>query len=131
MEIKLKPAIIFKIKLKGLINMKKGFTLIEIMIVIAIIGILASMAIPNFRKARDHANEVKCWEGTSLLTRCCEQYNCEYHSYPSKLDDLKQYIRGDKLPICPKGGIIRFLEGYGTEIVECSEHGCASATWGG
>ena len=42
--------------------MKKGFTLVEIMIVVAIIGLLAAIAIPNFIKARETSQINACIE---------------------------------------------------------------------
>ena len=51
---------------------RAGFTLIEIMIVIAIIAILAGIAIPNFREARAEAKLVECRQGMMAIANALE-----------------------------------------------------------
>ena len=46
--------------MKQMKQMKQGFTLVEIMIVVAIIGLLASIAIPSFMKARTQSQQNAC-----------------------------------------------------------------------
>ena len=59
---------------------RRGFTLIELMIVIAIIGILAAIAIPNFRKARDQAREKACYANMRVILGAVEMYNMDNSS---------------------------------------------------
>ena len=53
---------------------RKGFTLVEIMIVVAIIALLAAIAIPNLLRARHNANEAAAQATLKTISTACESY---------------------------------------------------------
>lgn len=60
-----------------------GFTLIELSIVVAIVGILASIAVPQFRNATNRANVSKAYFDFHTLRAAIEQYRLDRNAYPS------------------------------------------------
>lgn len=88
-----------------------GFTLIEIMIVVAIIGLMAAIAIPNFVRARATAQANACISNLRQIDAAADQWALETGATTGQsIDmntDLTPYIKLDrngKIPSCPAGG---------------------------
>ncbi len=66
----------------------KGFTLIELMIVVAIIGLLASISIPNFMKFICKTKQIEAKKNLSILRSCEEAYRAVNDTYGSNLNKI-------------------------------------------
>ncbi|WP_222424085.1 type II secretion system protein [Desulfamplus magnetovallimortis] len=79
----------------------RGFTLIEMLIVVSIMGILASIAMPSFQKNIIQSREASLKNTLFVLRDVIDQYNADNGHYPETLDALVEnnYIR--TLPVDP------------------------------
>lgn len=87
---------------------KKGFTMVEILIVLVIIGILLSFFVVNGVKSIDTANTKQCASNIHALETALMMYYTEYRKYPAttSVDDLVPYLpkemtSGTSVKTCP------------------------------
>jgi len=94
------------------IERNAGFTLVEMMIVVAIIGLLGSLAFPYFAKARENARKNICIENLTQIESAKQQWGLETGKtegdvpFESDLIGIASYIR--HTPVCPGGGTYDF-----------------------
>jgi len=72
-----------------------GFTLIELLIVMTIIGILASIAVPNYQRSVIKAREAVLMEDLYQMRRAIDAYFADHGKYPESLQELVEakYLR--------------------------------------
>ena len=99
---------------------KKGFTLVEIMIVVAIIGLLAAIGIPSFKKARDNSRTKACVNNLRMIAAGTEQYMMDNNATAATLAQACSYIKSGE-PDCPAQGT--YTVGTETSDPTCSKSG--------
>lgn len=91
-----------------------GFTLIELMIVIAILGVLVAILVPSFQRARAQGVLTACQSNLKNIATAVELYSVDNeHRYPVALSDIvpKYFV---KMPTCPSESIDTYSTSYMT-----------------
>lgn len=94
-------------------RMQQGFTLIEIMVVIVIIGILAALIVPRIMSRPDEARIIAAKQDIGTIVQALKLYKLDNHSYPSTEQGLDALVKKPATPPLPsnwkEGGYLEKL----------------------
>lgn len=107
---------------------QKGYTLVEVMLVVAIIAMLTAIGVPSLVRARLTSQRNKCMGNARLIRQAIEQYATE-HDKPSSYEPLSsasestEYLKGNKLPVCSEGEEYSVSGTMTNLVISCPIHG--------
>ena len=109
-------------------KMRHGFTLVEIMIVVLIIGILLAIAIPNFVRARNTSRGKACQANLKQILSATEQYLMDNRTttYPALSALTPNYLK--TAPACPSGGTYTMGTASANPTCSIGDNGTAGDT---
>lgn len=90
-----------KISNNANVIVKRGFTLVELLVVITIIALLLTIAVPRYFGGVDRAKEAVLQEDLATMRDALDKFYADTGKYPETLDDLvkRRYVR--KIPVDP------------------------------
>ena len=110
---------------------RRGFTLVEIMIVVLIIGILLAIAVPNFIKARESSRAKSCVANLKQIESAKEQWAMDTKAGPTATpvlgtDLVPNYIK--TTPQCPTAGAYTVGNMNTRPVCSINDNGTAADT---
>lgn len=97
---------------------QKGFTIMELMIVIVIIGILIAIAVPAYRNFTSRAQQAACESNQRTIESAAGLYFAEEGAHTADIDDLAPYLDNLDALVCPTTGTYSLANG----VVTCTVH---------
>ncbi len=102
---------------------KKGFSLVELMIVVVIMGILIAVAIPLYGAITDNANNKTCASNIQTIkSNCANYYASNDQTTVSSLAQIKSMMDDEEMPVCPVDttkAYAVYVKANGGAVVEC------------
>lgn len=100
-----------------------GYTLVELMTVIVIVGVLVSIAIASFTVVTDRAQAAACYGNQRILIDASIAYHAEFEVRPPTLADLVDYIHSpERYDVCPSDQTVSFVWNPATGDISCPLH---------
>lgn len=100
---------------------KKGFSLVELMIVVVIMGILIAVAIPLYGAITANANNKTCATNIETIKTAAANYFASYDQQKADADALESMMDDGELPVCPLGGAYGIaINEKGGAVVYCN-----------
>ena len=101
---------------------KKGFSLVELMIVVVIMGILIAVAIPLYGAITDNANNKTCASNIKTIKSNAANYRASYNESVKSLNDIATMFDDKEMPVCPLGETPYKvgIDANGSATVECA-----------
>jgi MSHA pilin protein MshA len=101
---------------------RAGFTLIELVMIIVVIGILAAVAVPKYANLSGDAETATCHGKQGAIHAAIAVYYARNHTLPDSL--APDMFASGVVPRCPAGGVITYTAaGDSTYTLTCTVHG--------